>query len=386
MKVLMFLHSLHHGGAERVTMNLSAAWAADGTDVCVVTATSTASDFYTLDPSVRRIALDVAGQASGLAHAITSNARRVLALRRVIRAERPDVVVGIETRPSIVAILAGIGMPCKVIATEHIHPPMLSEGAFWERLRKLTYPLADRVIALTGKSEKWLREVCRCKAVSVIPNSISLPIPSVEPRVAPSSVVGDERRVLLAAGRFAPQKGFDILIDSFARIARDLPAWDLVIVGEGGDRAALEAQVRAAGLTGRVLLPGQVGNMPDWYRRADLYALSSRFEGFSMTIVEAMASGCAVVSFDCDAGPGDIITHGEDGLLVPQVGDPQAFADALATLMRDDALRARMADKGRAIVERFSVPRVLSKWRDAFAQTGASASRGQARVSVQATE
>lgn len=386
MKILLFIHSLHYGGAERVAMNLSSEWAAQGQDVCVVTLTSTASDFYSLHDKVDRMTLDLARVTQGPVDAILTNARRMLALRRVLKQVRPDVVLGIETRPSILAILAGLGLPCKVIATEHIHPPMLYEGRLWESLRRWTYPFADKVVALTEKSKVWLQEHCRCKSVTVIPNSISLPIPVVEPVVPPQDVVGAQRRVLLAAGRLAEQKGFDILIDSFSRIARDFPAWDLVILGEGDDRRALVAQVAAAGLGDRVLLPGQIGNMPDWYERADLYVLSSRFEGFSMTIVEAMASGCAVVSFDCDAGPGDIITHGHDGLLVRQVGDPQALADALSTLMSDDGTRALMASRARAVVDRFSVARVFSMWRDVFTQTGARPSGAIDRSSVRVTE
>jgi glycosyltransferase involved in cell wall biosynthesis len=386
MKILLFIHSLHYGGAERVAMNLSSEWVAQGLDVSVVTLTSTASDFYKLHDSVERITLDLAGATGGFAGAIFANACRMLALRRVLKQVRPDVVMGIETRPSILAILAGLGLPCKVIATEHIHPPMLFEGKFWETLRRWTYPLADKVVGLTQKSRVWLQENCNCKSVSVVPNSISLPIPVVEPVVAPQKVVGAERRVLLAAGRMAPQKGFDILIDSFARIASDFPAWDLVIVGDGDDRRALEARVAAAKLGDRVLLPGQVGNMPDWYERADLYVLSSRFEGFSMTIVEAMASGCAVVSFDCDAGPGDIITHGYDGLLVGAVGDPQELADALSTLMKDDEKRALMAERARAVVDRFSVARVFSLWRDVFTQIGVKPSRTIDRASLRVTE
>ncbi|MFM0120567.1 glycosyltransferase family 4 protein [Paraburkholderia sp. RL18-101-BIB-B] len=386
MKILLFIHSLHYGGAERVAMNLSSEWVAQGLDVSVVTLTSTASDFYALHDSVDRITLDLAGGSGGLAGAVFANVRRMLALRRVLRQVKPDVVLGIETRPSILAILAGLGLPCKVIATEHIHPPMLFEGKLWEFLRRWTYPFADKVVALTQKSKLWLQDNCNCKAVTVIPNSISLPIPVVEPIVPPQQVVGAGRRVLLAAGRMAEQKGFDILIDSFGRIASDFPAWDLVILGDGHDRDALFAQIAAAGLSERVLLPGQVGNMPDWYERADLYVLSSRFEGFSMTIVEAMASGCAVVSFDCDAGPGDIITHGHDGLLVRQVGDPQELANALSTLMSDDEMRALMAARARAVVERFSVARVFSMWRDVFTQTGVKPSGIIDRPSVRVTE
>lgn len=386
MKLLLFIHSLHYGGAERVAVNLSSEWVTQGWDVTVVTLTSTESDFYALSDGVKRISLDLAGNNRGLAGAICANARRIVALRRVLDRTQPDVVLGIETRPSIVAILAGLGLPCKVIATEHIHPPMLSEGRFWESLRRWTYPKADKVVALTAKSKLWLQKYCNCSTVTVIPNSISLPIPVMEPILPPEQVVGPERRVLLAAGRMAGQKGFDILIDAFARIESEFPVWDLVIVGDGADRPALEAQVAAAGLKGRVLMPGQVGNMPDWYRRADLYVLSSRFEGFSMTIVEAMASGCAVVSFDCDAGPGDIITDGHDGLLVRDVGNPQELARALSALMADDETRALMASRARDVVERFSVARVFAMWREVFTQTGVRLPRSVDRSSVRVTE
>jgi glycosyltransferase involved in cell wall biosynthesis len=370
MKILLFMYSLHHGGAERVVVNLSSEWVAQGHEVSVVTLTSPASDFYTLHSSVKRIPLDLAGAPGGFAMAMYANARRIWALRRVLARMQPDIVLGIETRPSVMAILAGLGLPCKVIAAEHIHPPMLREGTLWETLRRWSYPLADRVIALTEKSKTWLQQECNCKAVTVIPNSISLPIAVGQPVVPSWEVVADGRRVMLAAGRMSEQKGFDILIDAFARIANTHPAWDLVILGDGADRRALAKQVAAAGLNQRVLLPGLVGNMPDWYERADLYVMSSRFEGFPMTLIEAMASGCPVVSFDCDTGPRDIITQGYDGLLVDAVGDPQALADALSRLAQDDETRTLMASRARAVVERFSPAKVFSMWHDVFRQLG----------------
>ena len=110
-------------------------------------------------------------------------------------------------------------MPCKVIATEHIHPPMLYEGKFWETLRRWTYPLRGQGRCVDAEKQGLAADNCNCSPSRVIPNSISLPIPVVEPIVPPLKVVGAERRVLLAAGRMAPQKGFDILIDAFARIA-----------------------------------------------------------------------------------------------------------------------------------------------------------------------
>ena len=133
----------------------------------------------------------------------------------------------------------------------------------------------------------------------------------------PDSVCRPGRKVLLAVGRLEVEKGFDWLIDAFSALATKYPEWDLVILGEGSLRATLEKQVQTSGLARRVFLPGRVGNVGDWYERANLYVMSSRFEGFGNTLGEAMAYGLPAVSFDCETGPRNIIRHETDGLLVP---------------------------------------------------------------------
>lgn len=174
------------------------------------------------------------------------------------------------------------------------------------------------------------------------------------------------RHYLLGVGRLHPDKGFDVLIDAYARLAGRFPDWDLLILGEGDERARLAAQAEAAGLAGRVYMPGRGGNVADWYESADLYVLSSRFEGLSNTLLEAMASGLAPVSFDCDTGPREIVREGVDGLLVRPVGQADALADALAGLMSDPQARARLAAEAVTTRERFSAARVLGLWQQLF--------------------
>jgi glycosyltransferase involved in cell wall biosynthesis len=120
------------------------------------------------------------------------------------------------------------------------------------------------------------------------------------------------------------------------------------------------------GLTGRIMLPGRAGNTSDWYRRADLYVMSSHYEGFPNALCEAMAHGCAAVSFDCDTGPRDIIRHGENGLLVSPVGDSQALSSALDELMGNDKLRHRMSKKALDVRQRYSMECILLKWDELF--------------------
>jgi glycosyltransferase involved in cell wall biosynthesis len=362
-RVLLFIHSLHGGGAERVAADLSAHWAGMGREVMVVTQASAEGDVYTLHPKVRREVLHTAGEGGGL-RGIWSNVQRVRALRRVVKSFRPDIVLGMMTTASVLSVLACAGLSCRVIATEHTHPPSQTLSGFWQRLRRLTYPRAASVVALTRGTADWLAQHVPGSKLAVIPNPVHFPLPRAEPVLTPVS--GDGRKRLLAVGRLHADKGFDLLIQAYAQLAASHPGWDLVILGEGDERRALEAQVREAGLASRIFMPGRAGNVGDWYDSADLYVLTSRFEGLSNTLLESMASGLAAVSFDCDTGPREIIREGVDGVLVRPNGDVPALCKALDAVMRNDADRVRMAQAATDVRARVSAARVLQKWQELF--------------------
>jgi len=295
---------------------------------------------------------------------IWSNVQRVRALRRVIKAFRPDIVLGMMTTASVLSVLASSGLGCRVIATEHTHPPSQTLSGLWLRLRRLTYPRAARVVALTRGTADWIEQHVPGSRLAVIPNPVHWPLPRAEPLLTPVS--GDGRKRLLAVGRLHADKGFDLLIQAFATLAPSHPDWDLVILGEGDERAALEAQVGKAGLASRISMPGRAGNVGDWYDSADLYVLTSRFEGLSNTLLESMASGLAAVSFDCDTGPREIVREGIDGVLVRPNGDVPALCKALADVMGNDGARQRMAQAATDVRDRFSAKRVLQQWQELF--------------------
>jgi glycosyltransferase involved in cell wall biosynthesis len=219
---------------------------------------------------------------------------------------------------------------------------------------------------LTSEGLRWLQqEIPRARGV-VMPNPIPYPLPVNDPQLAPASVMAPERKMLLTVGRMSEEKGFGGLIHAFSFLVSQHPLWDLVILGEGPLRATLALQVQSLGLSSRVVMPGRAGNVGAWYERADLYALSSRVEGFPNTLGEAMAHGCAAVSFDCDTGPRDLIRHEVDGLLVPP-GDVTALGEALGRLMQDDTLRTQMATRALEVRDRYDMERVLGLWEQLFA-------------------
>ena len=367
MQIVIFINSLSSGGAERVTANLANEWVMRGWDVTVLSLAHESLDFYKLHSKVQRIALNLANDSGNPVAAIYANVERVLAIRRTLKRIKPDIVFGVMSRSSVLAILASMRLGIPVIGTEHIYPPMNPENLFWDRMRKWTYPYAARVVMLTSEGLSWLDEKIPHARGAVIPNPVSFPLVASEPYLIPEKWVAPERRLLLAVGRLDEQKGFDYLLKAFSGLVAIYQDWDLVILGEGPLRESLESQIQTYGLEKRVYLPGRAGNVGDWYQRADLFVMSSRYEGFPMTLVEAMAYGCAVVSYDCDTGPRDIIREGVDGLLVGPVGDVSALASVLDQLMRDDGARERMGQMAIEIKTRYSLESILTMWNNLFA-------------------
>lgn len=358
--LMIVIHSLAGGGAERVAADLSAYWVQRGYRLTVVTQEAADTDAYALHPKVNRVVLGMAGQSAGTGRAVWSNLRRIWRLRRLMRRESPTIVLGMMTTSSVLAIIAARGLPCRVLATEHTHPPAQNLPEIWLRLRRWAYPKATAVVALTSGTASWLERHVPGSRLTVIPNAVRWPLQSVDPVVEPPPRQGRYR--LLAVGRLHEIKGFDVLICAFQEIAGHFPDWDLVILGEGVCRNDLQQQIDDAGLSARVSMPGRVGNVYDWYLQSDLYALSSRVEGLSNTLIEAMASGLAPVAFDCETGPREIVRHGIDGVLVSPAGDSEALAAHLSDMMAHPEQREAYARRAVDVRDRFSVTRVMALW------------------------
>lgn len=364
-RLVIFIHSMGGGGAERVTANLANHWAGKGWEITVVTLAPCSLDAYELHPAVERIALNLASDSANVVIGLWQNLRRVMAMRRVLRKIQPDIALGMMTAANVLLALAALGLRIRAVGSEHVHPPRYPLSALWEGLRRYTYGRLHTVTALTSESASWLKAHTNVRRVTVISNAAPWPLPVQEPKVSPESVCPLGRKVLLGVGRLEAEKGFDWLLGAFTALAQKHPDWDLVILGEGALRTMIERQIQTAGLGKRVFLPGRVGNVGEWYERADLYVMSSRFEGFGNTLAEALAHGLPAVSFDCDAGPRDIIRHEVDGLLVP-VGDVAGLVAALDRLMGDSALRQRFAERAVEARERFSMERIAGMWEELF--------------------
>jgi glycosyltransferase involved in cell wall biosynthesis len=282
-------------------------------------------------------------------------------IRSLIRKLDPDYVIGVMTSANVLAILAGMGLRCRVIGTEHLHPPQAPLKPVWELARRRVYRYAAAVTAPTASTADWLATHTFAERVVVVGNPISVPLTVTDPVVATTDYLEPKRKLCLAVGRLTEQKGFDLLIRAFAGVGRTHPEWALVIVGEGDSRAELESLARELHLDDQVLFPGIVGNITDWYTRAQIFVMSSRFEGFGNTLAEAMAHGCACVSFDCEAGPASIIRGPGEGILLPPE-DVDALAASLDRLMSDPTLCDQFRANGQLAIGRFAVNVIGSEW------------------------
>jgi len=363
VKLLIFIHSLASGGAERVTVTLANHWASRDWDVTIVTIADPKKDFYQLDPAVRRIGLNMAMGSRTPASAVINNLRRLGALYRILMRQSPDIAIAMMPAANVTLALAGRLAGIPTIGSERTYPPAMPLGRFWEAARRRVYPMLSGLVAQTTDSAAWLRSQAPARRVVVIPNPINYPIPAQRPRISPDGVRATltGKRLLLAVGRLAEEKRFDRLLAAFADIASRHPDWSLVILGEGAARAALTKQVFRLHLDGRVALPGAVGNVGDWFTAADLYVMTSRFEGFPNTLLEALSCGAPSLAVDCMTGPRELIETEVNGLLVPQ-DDPAALIAGLDRLMGDQELRERLAKRAVEVREAYAVPRIAAQW------------------------
>jgi glycosyltransferase involved in cell wall biosynthesis len=361
MKLTLVISSLERGGAERVISVLASAWAQRGIEVTLITFDDKEPPAYPLHPRIELKSLRVPNEAAGNpVHALYRNVRRIRRLRRLVRESAPDVVLSFLDFPNIITLLATRGLRVPVIVSERANPAYDELKAVWRMLRRRTYPRAAALVCQTSAMVEQLRRKIKIAGYA-IPNPVEPP--------STGHVVPMERdvnsRTIIAMGRLVPQKGFDLLLEAFARIAGRYPEWSIKVLGKGPLQARLEAQAASLGLKNRVSFLGAVSDPFPILRAAGLFVFSSRFEGFGNALIEAMACGLPVISFDCPAGPSDIIRHGVDGLLVPPE-DVNALANAMDHLIADAAERERLARRAPEVLERFSLERILAMWEKLF--------------------
>lgn len=357
MRITLVISSLTAGGAERVMTIMANYWAAKGWGITLLTMDSGKDPFYKLHPDVLYCPLGTAGISSNTFQSVKNNIRRIRVLRKAIVESAPQAVISFIDQVNIITILATIGLCVPMIVSERIDPAYHSIGKVWNILRNIFYPLSSGVVVQTENALKFFPPSVR-RLGKIIPNPVAVPDNF---KICSGKETVNGEKVVMAMGRLCEQKGFDILLKAFSVVAPNFNEWKLIIWGEGHLRQYLENLNIQLGLKGRVFLPGRTKEPYVALKSADLFVMSSLYEGFPNALCEAMALGVPVISTDCPSGPGEIIRDGLDGVLVPP-GDVDALAGVLERLMSDEKERKRIAARAPEVIERFGLEKVMGIW------------------------
>lgn len=331
--ISIFLPSLAGGGAERMMVNLANEMATRDVEVDLVLLTAEGPYLSDISEQVSVVDLD-APELPGF-----TALGGLPALRGYLQRRTPTALLSALTRANIVALLTHkiSGVDTRIVVSERNHLSSIVERAEHARMKgapwlvRRTYPWADEIVPISHGVASDLSAVSKIptEQMTVIHNPAYSPDILEQATEEPEHPWFDSEAppVVLGVGSLTPQKDFSTLIDAFEGLQRERDA-RLLILGEGNKRAELESQVNSLGLEDVVSLPGFVDNPFMYMSRADVFVLSSRWEGFGNVIVEALACGTPVVSTDCPSGPAEILDGGAYGRLVP-VGDKQAIASAI---------------------------------------------------------
>jgi GalNAc-alpha-(1->4)-GalNAc-alpha-(1->3)-diNAcBac-PP-undecaprenol alpha-1,4-N-acetyl-D-galactosaminyltransferase len=353
-RILLLINHDGLGGVERRLAMLADAFEAAGVSCTFVAIGACMGEHGWLS----RRSVHVLDEASD--RALWRSARRWWRLRRLLSRERFHVVLTFGRSANALGPLAAVGTGQQVILNE-IVSPYIRWRRWWNRTAMWSYRLADVLVVQTHRlAEDMQRRSPVPPRTIVIPNPIhpsTIAAPPTEPR----------EPVILGLGRLVAHKRYRDLITAFARIATEFPAWRLRIIGDGPERLALRALADQLGIAARVDLPGGTTTPSAELLRASVLVHCSEMEGFCNTILEGLASGCAVVASDCPYSPREILGNGE-GLLYP-VGDIEALCAHLRHLLGNEPSRTALALKGHASTDRFGLEENIRQWLSLIAPT-----------------
>jgi glycosyltransferase involved in cell wall biosynthesis len=376
MRVTMVIAGLTGGGAERVAVNLANAWVGEGREVTLLTLSQRGAPAYELDPRVvwndlgwprqprpdelkaESIAPVVRGLQSADCGELLRQAPLMAILRDAILGDRPpDVVVSHIDMTNLRVLGAMHETRIPVVVCEHTDVRRTSIGR-WQRARGKLYRRAAAVVAPHEAIARWFAQRDA--------HAVAIANPLVAPQAIPRGE-GGRRRRLVTLTRLSPEKRVELLVGAFAAIAADHPEWDLDIWGNGPGRANIERQIAAAStahgdLAGRVRLAGFTSDPYAVLHEADLFASTSRLEGFGNAIWEALACGVPVVAMECGEPVSSLVRDGVDGIIVRRQCT-SALAMALGDLMGDETKRRRYAANAPDVLRRFPMEESLRSWR-----------------------
>lgn len=355
MKIVICVHNLANGGAERVAALLATGFAERGDEVTTIIADKNALVEYEISDKVRIVNIYAEGNA------IMRYSKKIINLRKCIKDIKPDVAIAVMPPFDLWLLLATFGTKTKIVDTVHFSLERPKTNPISRKLRFHTFYLSrlfDAVTVLTEADLKVIKK--KVKNSFAMPNPISF---------VPKYNAEAKERVILASGRLDGWyvKGFDVLIKSWSKIHDKYPDWKVQIAGRGDKNSEhfLKELAKENDVENRVEFLGFRPNIKDDYYRSSVFVLSSRTEGFSMVLLEAMSQGCACISCSYKGRQEEIITNDDEGIIC-QPEDIEGVARALEKVISDEILQKKMQEGAYKRSYAFEINNIVMKWNKIF--------------------
>lgn len=358
-RVMLVIPRMTNGGAERVMATLANELAKRNYKVRIITLTSEES-FYKLSSDVEIIGANYEFNKKSFLKRnidlVINGLKSIPYLYIQIKKWQPEIMISFLTHTIILSILMKVFFSeMQLIVSERNEPRRRSWPTRF--ITKYVYTLADDIVCQSREVATFFPEYAQSK-IKIIENPIN---EEALPDVFPER----RKKVIVGVGRLFEQKNFSLLIDSFSDLTQVFPEYKLEIYGEGPLRETLQQKIDNLGLEDKIMLMGVKKNVMKYVADAELFVMSSNYEGFPNALVEAMASGLPVISTDFSTGVAREIIKKENGLIVP-VNDRAALSAAIKDILTEDKMREKMGKENQKIRENLSVKKITDKWVEIF--------------------
>ena len=347
-KIVFYVNAINGGGAERVMVNLAKYFSENGYDTTLVTSFRDTWEYPVAD-SVKRLSLE---EQEIKQSRLKRNLSRIFKLRKMCKEEKPDILVSFMEEPNFRAILATRGLPVKTLVSVRNDPNKEYAGKLGNFVGKVLLPMADGCVFQTKEAQEWFPQKLQKKS-KIIYNAVKEEFYHIERK--------PNRGEIVTCGRLTEQKNHAMLISAFAEVVEQYPYATLKIYGEGNLRDTLQEQIDAVGLSDKAFLMGATNDVGKALQTADVFVLSSDYEGMPNALMEAMAAGVPCISTDCPCGGPRELLHNREEILVG-VGNSKKFAQQTKKLLADQQQKDIETDYVKLCAENFAPEAVMKCW------------------------